>query len=122
MAFRYSLSRALALAKSNAKVRTGKHGRTTPTLRFLSIRFKSEMVQEPRLREPRYCLLWKAITFCLANEFGVAKTFPEYSGHDFHEPASVVVFALVKPKRLLIELAKQVERFNAHIRPSDPPL
>jgi hypothetical protein len=67
------------------------------------------MIQEPRLRPPRNCLLWKAITTTVADELGVAQTFSEYSPNDFHEPSGMIIFALVKAEGLLIEIAKQVE-------------
>src|SRR6266513_5305781 len=87
-----------------------------------SICFKSKMVQQPRFRPPRCCLFWKAIIFLLADKLRVSETFSDYSGNNFHEPASVVVFALVEPKRLFVQISEQVERLNAHVCPFDSAL
>ncbi len=88
----------------------------------VSIGFKSELIQQPRFCPPRFCLLWKAIISRLADKFGIPQTFSEYSANDFYEPSSVIVFALIEPKRLLIQISEQMKRLNADIRPLNSPL
>jgi len=48
--------------------------------------------------------LWKAIISLLADQFGVSQTLSEYSGNDFYEAASVIVFAFIQPKGLLVQI------------------
>ena len=59
------------------------------------------MIQQPRLRELRYCLLWKTIPATLADQLGITQSFSDHSGNDFHESPSSVVFALGKSERFV---------------------
>src|SRR5882724_1382584 len=60
-----------------------------------------------------------AITALRSNELRISQSLSNDTGHSLNEPASVIVFSLVKPKRLLIQIPKQMKRLDVHISPFD---
>lgn len=76
-----------------------------------------QMIQQPRFREPRFCRLWKAVITGFASQLHIAKPLPDDALCGLNESPRVIVFALVKAKRLFVQIAEQVERLNAHVRP-----
>src|SRR5438477_1945281 len=57
-----------------------------------------------------------AITALSRDEFCVFQGFSNDATKRLRESASVIVFALIKPKRLLIAVPEQMKRLNVHIR------
>src|SRR6266498_3184385 len=65
---------------------------------------------------PRLCRVG-AITALRCNELGVFQSFPDNATKRLSESTSIIVFAFVKSKRLLIQIPEQMKRLNVHIRP-----
>src|SRR5260370_37653943 len=65
-------------------------------------------------RLPRFCRVG-AITALCRDELRISQSFTHNAAQGFSESASVIVFALIKSKRLLIEIPKQMKRFHVHI-------
>ena len=61
------------------------------------------------------CELWPICS----RQLGVGKVLAYDGFSDLHEAALVGVASGVEPERLFIEVASDVERLDAHIRPAD---
>src|SRR6266478_6703233 len=60
--------------------------------------------------------LLNAITTFGSNELRVFQSLANYSLQSLNKATLVIVFALVKPKRLFVQIPKQMKRLNIHIR------
>lgn len=65
-------------------------------------------------RLPRPCRLGAIATFC-RNELGVFQRFPNDTTKRLSESARVIVFTLVKPERLFVQISEQMKRLHVHI-------
>src|SRR5207302_5716132 len=74
-------------------------------------------------RLPRPCRFrWKRTTVLLTNELGIHQSLSSEVGDGFQKSPFVIVFAFVKPERLLIQIPEQMKRLDAHIRTLDAAL
>ena len=65
-------------------------------------------------RLPRLCRV-NAITALGSDELCVFQSLADYPLQSFNKAPLVIIFALVEPKRLLIQVPEQMKRFNVHI-------
>src|ERR1700731_1656444 len=86
-----------------------------------SVRPKQNVAHHPR-RIPRDWRFRKTITVHLARQLHIPQAFADDTAHNFNKPASVVVFALVEAKRLLVQISEQMKRFDRNIRAFDASL
>src|SRR2546430_15477112 len=56
------------------------------------------------------------------NQFGVGQPLANNRRHRSEETRAIIGFALVEPEYLLIQIAEQMEWFDADVRSSDAPL
>ena len=62
------------------------------------------------------------VLYPLADQFVKGKALASKGRSRFHKPISIGSLASIKPKRLLVQVSKQVERFDRNIRTFDRPL
>lgn len=65
---------------------------------------------------PLRSLMVRFALYFLARQLDKRETFASKSRSRFHEPISIRSLARIEPKSLLIEISKQVKRFDANIR------
>src|SRR6266496_2118829 len=74
-------------------------------------------------RLPRPCRFrWKSTTVLLTNELAIHQSFSGKARNRFQESPLVIIFSLVKPERLLIQISEQMKRLDVHIGPFDSAL
>lgn len=94
-----------------------------PVVRSAQMGTALSVVAALALVRPRPCLLpsdrpWKT----LADEIGIGQALAVDSAGNPCEPSRVGVLALVESERLLVQIAEQMERFDADIGALDGPL
>ena len=71
----------------------------------------------------RSCRTWqKILTPFAVNQVKVTKTFTDDAASSLQEPTRVTILPLIEPKRLLVQIPKQMKWLHAHISPFDTPL
>ena len=65
-------------------------------------------------RLPRLCRVG-TITAFRSNELRVFQSFSDDATKRLGETASVTILSLIKPKRLFVQIPKQMKRLNIHI-------
>src|SRR2546427_10385220 len=87
--------------------------------------FRSLLILHGFLRLPRPWRLARSRRHEGAIQAGqmlIGQAFPENVADSFKESAAIIILPIVEPEGLLVEVAEQVERLDAHVGAADRPL